>query len=57
VARDGMHLWGRPHIGRLLLFAGVESHPEVALNRVLAAQQEPPHVRLGIIEERRVREF
>ena len=57
VARDGIRLWSDPHTGRVLLFAGHEGDPAAVLTRLLAAARHPPQVRLGVIEERRVREF
>lgn len=53
----GLRLQGQPHGGRVLLFADVTADPAAALTRLLAAYQHPPQVRLGVIEERRVREF
>lgn len=57
VGRDGLRLWGPPQSGRILLSAGQETDPVDALSRLLAAQRQPPRVRLGVVEERRVREF
>jgi hypothetical protein len=54
---SGLRLRGRPHGGRVLLFAGLAADPAAALTRLLSAAVHPPQVRLGIIEERRVREF
>jgi hypothetical protein len=41
----------------VLLFADVAEDPAAELTRLLAAYHHPPQVRLGVIEERRVREF
>jgi glycosyl hydrolase family 20 len=57
VEARGLRLRGRPHGGCVLLFAGLVEDPAVELTRLLAAFQGPPQVRLGVIEERRVREF
>jgi hypothetical protein len=57
VAPDGLRLWGEPQGTNVVLFAGWEGEPEAALGRLWAARREPPKVRLGVIEERRVREF
>ncbi len=57
VGRAGLRLQGEPNGGRVLLFAAWEAEPVATLARLLAARQEPPRVRLGIVERRRVREF
>jgi hypothetical protein len=57
VSRSGIRLPHWPARGSVRLFAGRESDPTPALARVRAAGSNPPLVRLGVIEERRVREF
>jgi hypothetical protein len=53
----GIHLLGQPHGGRVVLYASQEAGPVDSLSRLLEARQQPPGVRLGTVEHRRVREF
>jgi hypothetical protein len=57
VAGDAIRLWGRPHGARVLLFASQTADPTASFTRLLIARQQPPQVRIGVVEERRVREF
>lgn len=57
VSRSGIRLPHWPARGSVLLFAGRERDPAAALIRLRSARSNPPLVRLGVIEERRVREF
>jgi hypothetical protein len=57
VERTGLRLRHWPARGPLILFVGQEGNPPAALARLQTAREDPPHVRLGVIEERRVREF
>jgi hypothetical protein len=54
---EGLRLEGLPYGGSICFFAAWESDPAAALGRLLEVRRNPPRVRLGIIEERRVREF
>jgi hypothetical protein len=54
--RDGLQVHSPPS-GHCLLLAEVTEKPDQTLSRLAEAWQQPPRVRLGIFEHRRVREF